>query len=407
LPPLNDLRVIDLSRNVAGPLATMLLGDMGAGVVKIERPPRGDEARYHGPPFVGQESPYFLSLNRNKRSLVLDVKAPVGREVALELCRRADVLVNNFRPGVMDGLGLGWERLRTENPRLIVCNITGFGKDGPGAGYPAYDHIIQGMSGLMSVTGSEASGPFRVGVSVSDILAGLFALYGILSSLHGRERSGIGEEVNVALLDASLAALTFQAGAYFATGERPRPHGNDHPMIAPYGTFRTADGFLNLAVGNDRMFCSLCESLGLAELPSDPRFVDNPARVRHRAELHSSLAARLAERPAGEWVDRLRAAGVACGPILGIDQVFQQPQVMHQRMVERLEHPTAGPISLLGLPVKLDRDPGAVQSPPPGLGEHSAEILHELGFDDADVARLAAEGVVSLGDPTGARPAVR
>ena len=229
MPPLSGLRVVDFTRNVAGPLATMLLGDMGADIVKVERPPRGDEARYHGPPFVGSESPYFLSLNRNKRSLILDLKAPKGRELALELCRRADVVVNNYRAGVMDRLGLGWDRLHTANPRLILCNITGFGQDGPLAAAPAYDHIVQGMSGLMSVTGTEESGPFRLGVSISDTLTGLFALYGILTALYNRERSGLGEEVNASLLASSVAALTFQAGAYFATGQRPLPHGNDHP----------------------------------------------------------------------------------------------------------------------------------------------------------------------------------
>ena len=399
MPPLTGLRVIDFSRNVAGPLATMLLGDMGAEVVKVERPPRGDEARYHGPPFLKGESPYFLSLNRNKRSLVLDVKTPAGRDLAIQLCRKADVAVNNFRVGVMDRLGLGWEQLHVENPRLVFCNITGFGKDGPAAKYPAYDHIIQGMSGLMSVTGTPASGPLRVGVSISDILTGLFALYGILSALHGRDRSGQGEEVNVSLLDASIAALTFQAGAFFATGERPRPLGNDHPMIAPYGTFATADGYLNLAVGNDRMFRALCESLDLAKLPDEPRFGDNPARVRHRAELHDELGKRFIQRTTGEWVEQLGAAGVACGPVLGIDEVFQHPQVLHQRMVEMVDHSTAGPIQLLGLPAKLTKDPGAIQSPPPILGQHSAEILQELGCDSADIERLAAEGVVGLRSP--------
>jgi crotonobetainyl-CoA:carnitine CoA-transferase CaiB-like acyl-CoA transferase len=398
MPPLDGLRVIDFTRNVAGPLATMLLADMGAEVIKVERPPRGDEARYHGPPFVGGESPYFLSLNRNKRSLVLDLKAPKCRVLAFELCRRADVVVNNFRAGVIDRLGLGWEALRRSNPRVIACNITGFGKDGPLAGAPAYDHIIQGMSGLMSVTGTAESGPFRLGVSISDTLTGLFALYGILTALYNRERTGRGEEVNASLLASSVAALTFQAGAYFATGERPRPHGNDHPMIAPYGTFWTADGYLNLAVGNNRMFTALCRALDLPELPADPRFSDNPARVRHRTELHARLGARFAEGSTDQWTVLLGAAGVACGPVLGIDQVLEHPQVLQQGMVQTVEHPTAGPISLLGLPVKLTTEPGAIRSAPPRLGEHSAEVLHELGYDDASIAALAAEGIVGLAE---------
>jgi crotonobetainyl-CoA:carnitine CoA-transferase CaiB-like acyl-CoA transferase len=397
MPPLTGLRVVDFTRNVAGPLATMLLGDMGAEVVKVERPPRGDEARHHGPPFLDGESPYFLSLNRNKRSLVLDLKSARGRELALELCREADLVVNNFRAGVMDRLGLGWVPLQAANPRLILCNITGFGQNGPLAHAPAYDHIVQGMSGLMSVTGTEASGPFRLGVSISDTLTGLFAVYGILTALYNRERSGLGEEVNASLLASSVAALTFQAGAFFATGQRPRPHGNDHPMIAPYGTFRTADGYLNISVGNDRMFGSLCAAIGLPELPADSRFVDNPRRVEHRAELTDLLSARFAERTTANWVELLGLAGVACGPVLGIDETLQHPQVLQQQLVTMVEHDTIGSIKLLGLPVKLTRDPGTISSAPPSLGQHSAAILRDLGCDEAEISRLAAEGVVGLG----------
>jgi crotonobetainyl-CoA:carnitine CoA-transferase CaiB-like acyl-CoA transferase len=405
MPPLTGLRVVDFTRNVAGPFATMLLGDMGAEIIKIERPPRGDEARYHGPPFLDGESPYFLSLNRNKRSLVLDLKAPRGLELARTLCDRADIVVNNFRAGVMDRLGLGWLELRATNPRLIACNITGFGQDGPLAHAPAYDHIVQGMSGLMSVTGTEASGPLRLGVSISDTLTGLFALYGILAALYNRERSGLGEEVNASLLASSVAALTFQAGAYFATGQRPRPHGNDHPMIAPYGTFRTSDGHLNISVGNDRMFRSLCAAIGRTELLTDPRFGDNPARVDHRAALHEVLGARFAERPTADWLELLGAAGVACGPVLGIDEILHHPQVIQQQLVETVEHDALGSVDLLGLAVKLSRDPAAIRSAPPGLGRDSADVLRELGCDDAEIARLVADGTVALGGQTGAEPA--
>ena len=380
--PLSDLRVVDLSRNVAGPFAAMLLGDMGADVVKVERPPAGDESRRHGPPFLGEESPYFLSLNRNKRSLLLDLKEERDREAALRLLDRADVAISNYRPGVLERLGLGPEQLRERNPRLIVARVTGFGEEGPWADRPAYDHIIQGMSGLMSVTGSPESGPFRVGVSISDLLSGLFTVYGILSALHERDRRGRGQVVDVSLLAATLAALTFQGGLHLATGERPRRHGNDHPMIAPYGTFATQDGHLNLAVGNDAMFARLCSALGAPELADEPRFAGNPQRVENRTSLHEALGERFRTRTTAAWLDVLGSAGVACGPVLGIDEALAHPAALALGMVQELDHPTAGRIRLLGLPVKLGGTPAAIHRPPPTLGQHTRELLEELGVSD-------------------------
>ena len=384
---------MDLSRNVAGPFASMLLGDMGADVVKLERPPRGDEARHHGPPFVAGESPYFLSLNRNKRSVVVDLKQPAGREVALTLLDRADIAISNYRPGVLERLGLGVDTVRERNSRLIFARISGFGTRGPWADRPAYDHIIQGMSGLMSITGTKTSGPLRVGVSISDLLTGLFCLYGVLSALHARDQTGQGDVVDVSLLGATLASLTFQAGDYFATGSRPQPTGNDHPMIAPYGTFATEDGHLNLAVGNDPMFRSLCRALDLGDLSADTRFAANPARVEHRRELHDLIGARLGAATTEHWLTSLGEAGVACGPVLGIDEALSHPAAAALEMVRELHHPTAGAIQMLGLPVALAGDGPSIRRPPPMLGEHTAEVLAEAGYRPAELETLAREGV--------------
>ncbi|GAC1653112.1 MAG: CoA transferase [Candidatus Dormibacteraceae bacterium] len=392
--PLADLRVVELSRNVAGPFAAMLLGDLGADVVKVERPPRGDEARRHGPPFVGGESPYFLSLNRNKRSIVLDLKDPRGRALAERLLDRADVAISNYRPGVLERLGLDADSARARNPRLIFSRITGFGESGPWANRPAYDHIIQGMSGLMSVTGTQASGPLRVGVSISDLLTGLYLLYGILGALHARDRTGVGDVVDVSLLAATLASLTYQAGDHFATGSRPQPHGNDHPMIAPYGTFQTADGHLNLAVGNDPMFGALCRALGLESAAGDERYSDNPARVRHRRELHDLIGDRLRVEATAHWLAVLGTAGVACGPVLGIDEALAHPAAVALGMVQEVDHPTAGRVKMLGLPVHLGGGGVSLRLPPPRLGEHTQAVLSELGYDAGAIQSLAAGGVI-------------
>ncbi len=388
---LAGLRVIDLSRNVAGPFAAMLLGDLGADVVKVERPPKGDEARRHGPPFLAGESPYFLSLNRNKRSLLLDLKDEAGVAVARRLLAGADVAISNYRPGVLERLGLAPESLRHENPRLILARVTGFGPNGPWAGKPAYDHIIQGMSGLMSVTGSEDCGPFRVGVSISDVVTGLFAAYGVLAALHERERSGRGQVVDVSLLGATIAGLTFQAAQYLAGGERPRRRGNDHPMIAPYGTFPTADGNLSLPAGTDAMFGRLCRELGL---PEDDRFQDNPGRVRHRAELHEAICLRLRQRTTDEWSERLTEAGVACGPVLHVDEALTHPATTALGMVQEVDHPAAGRIRMLGFPVQLSATPASTRQAPPLLGQHTAEVLAELGYSRDEIEAMEKQGAL-------------
>jgi crotonobetainyl-CoA:carnitine CoA-transferase CaiB-like acyl-CoA transferase len=394
LQPLTRICVVDLSRNVAGPFAAMLLGDLGADVVKVERPPHGDDARRHGPPFVAGESPYFLSLNRNKRSIVLDLKRAAGREAVWGLLERADIAIFNQRPEALARLGFAPDRLAQRNARLIVARITGFGTQGPWAQRPAYDHIVQGMSGLMSITGTEAGGPVRVGVSISDVLTGLYAAYGLLAALQARTETGKGQVVDVSLLGATIASLTFRAGQYLANGERPRPLGNDHPMIAPYGTFGTADGRLNLAVGNDGMFVRLCTALGVGELAADVRFASNAERVSNRPALHAAIEARLRTRSTGDWVEILGRADVACGPVLAIDEALSHPAAEALGVLQEVEHPAAGRLRLLGFPVKLSATPASTRRPPPLLGEHSHEVLTGLGYSADDIARLEEEGVL-------------
>lgn len=386
----SDLHVVDLSRNVAGPLSGMLLGDLGADVVKIENP-RGDDARRHGPPFVHGESAYFLSLNRNKRSVVLDLKQAGGREALTQLLSRADVAISNFRPGVLERLGLPPAQIMSRNPRLVLAQISGFGPAGPWAGRPAYDHIIQGISGLMSITGTEETGPLRVGVSISDVLTGLYTVYGVLTALLERERTGRGQLVDVSLLGATLASLTFQAGQFLTAGVCPQPLGNDHPMIAPYGTFTTADGHVNLAVGNNAMFERLCVTLGCPDLVVDPRFVDNPARVCHRSELKAALNACLARRTTAEWVIALGEAEVAAGPVLRIDEALAHPATLALEMIREVEHPVAGRLRLLGSPVRLSETRTEVRTAPPTLGQHTREVLAEAGCSDR-VIRAVIEG---------------
>ncbi len=386
----SGLRVVDLSRNVAGPLSGMLLGDLGADVVKVESP-RGDDARRHGPPFVHGESAYFLSLNRNKRSVVLDLKQSGGREALIRLLSRADVAISNFRPGVLERLGLPPDQIMDRNPRLVLAQISGFGPAGPWAGQPAYDHIIQGISGLMSITGTEETGPLRVGVSISDVLTGLYTVYGVLAALLERERTGRGQLVDVSLLGATLASLTFQAGQFLTAGVCPQPLGNDHPMIAPYGTFTTADGHVNLAVGNNAMFERLCATLGCPELAADPRFVDNPARVRHRIELKAALNAGLARRTTAEWLVALGEAEVAAGPVLRIDEALAHPATLALEMIREVDHPVAGRLRLLGSPVRLSETRTEVRTAPPVLGQHTREVLAEAGCSDR-VIRAVIEG---------------
>lgn len=391
--PLDDLTVIDLSRALAGPYCTMMLADLGARVIKVETPDGGDDTRGWGPPFLGGESAYFLSINRNKESLTLNLKASRGRDLLWRLLERADVLVENFRPGTMDRLGLPYDAVHKRVPRLVYCSISGFGQTGPYRERPAYDLIVQGMGGIMGITGEPDGPPTKVGVAVGDICAGMFAAYAILAALRARDRTGRGQWVDASLLDGQVAWMTYAAANYFATGEDPSRFGSAHPNLVPYQAFPSSDGFVNIAVGSEGLWQKFCEAL---EIPvaRDPRFATNAARVAHRTELLDMLMPVFARRTTAEWVDRLLRAGVPAGPISGMSEVMSDPQVGHRGMVVELDHPRAGRIRVNGVPVKLSETPGAVRMPPPVLGEHSEAILRSIGIGEDEIAALRKEGVI-------------
>lgn len=385
---LQGVRVLDLTRYLAGPFCTMLLGDMGADVVKLE-PPSGGREFGRGPAAANY---FFLSVNRSKRSASLDLRTAAGRDVFRRLAARADVVVENFRPSVMGELGLGAAALRAANPRLIYCNVSGFGADGPYAQRPGFDQIAQGMSGLMSVTGTEQ--PTRAGIAIGDLLAGIFAAHGIALALYHRERSGSGQVVSTSLLEALVGVLSWSAGMYFATGSPPSLAGNHHPLAAPYGVHRARDRPFNIACGNDRQWRALCAALGLPELAADPRFATPLARVGERAALTAALEARLAARDAAEWVALLNAADVPSGPINDMAEVFADPQVRARAMYVELPHPVLGVVKTTGVPVKLSASPGAVERVPPALGADTDAVLGEYGFGAAEIAALRAAGAI-------------
>ncbi len=393
MQPLDDLLIVDFTRALAGPFCTEMLSDLGARVIKVETPDGGDDTRGWGPPFVGAESAYFLSVNRNKESLTLNLKDPRGVAIVRRLLARADVLVENFRPGIMDRFGLGYRAVRAEFPRLIYTSISGFGQDGPFRERTAYDLILQGMGGLMGITGEEDGPPVKVGVAIADICAGMYAAFGILAALRVRERTGHGQQVDAALLDGQVSWLTYNAGIYFATGESPGRLGSAHPTIVPYQAFRTTDGYINVAVGSEAIWRRFCEVVDPA-LSEDARYATNRDRVAHRAQLIDRLQRIFATRPTAAWTEILDGAGVPTGPILSIAEVFAHPQVRHRQMVAELDHPTAGRIGQTGVPVKLSETPGRLRTPPPALGQHTDAILREAGYSDAEIATLRTDGVI-------------
>jgi len=392
--PLDGTKIVDLTAAMSGPYCTQLLADFGADVLKIEPPDTGDMLRDFGPPFVKGESYYFLLNNRNKRSMTLNLQTEKGREIFLKLAASADIVIENFRPGVKRKLKIDYDDLKEENPRLIYASISGFGQTGPYENRAGFDPIAQGMSGLSSITGWKHTGPVRVGVAIGDSLGGIFATYGILLALIEREKSGKGQRVETSLLEGLVALLGFQAAKYFGTNERPEPQGNDHAMMSPYGTFKTKDGYMNIAAGNQAMWERLAKALGLEHLVQDKRFLTVADRVANRPELTKLLEEKLVEKTSKEWEAIFDKVGVANGPILYIDEVFQDPQVLHQKMLLEMDHPTVGKIKTLGFPAKLSRTPGQLELPPPLKGQHTEEVLKELGYSFQEVETMRKEGVI-------------
>jgi crotonobetainyl-CoA:carnitine CoA-transferase CaiB-like acyl-CoA transferase len=388
--PLSHLRVLDLTQVRSGPTCTRLLADFGAEVIRIERPGEAERAR---------EAFDAVDLHRGKKSILLDLARPDGHEVLCRLVPSADVVVENFRPGVKHRLGIDYERLSALNPRLIYASISGFGQAGPYGDRPGYDQIVQGMSGLMSLTGTEATGPLRIGIPIGDLLAGYFAALGILVALVERERSGRGQWLDTSLLAALAGSLSFQAGKFLNTGKIPPPVGNHHPLTSPMGVYRARDGHLNLAVGSEVMWRRFCAAIGRSDLAEDPRFATNQGRIDHRPALNALIEEVFADGSTAEWVERLNAAGVACGPIYDVGQVFADPQVQALHLVEDVQHPVHGPMRLLGQPVTLHRTPARVTAPSPLPGQHTRAVLATAGYDAPAIERLLQSGVAAESRP--------
>lgn len=398
---LAGIRVLDLSRVLAGPWAGQIFADLGADVIKVERPGAGDDTRGWGPPFLKdkdgnptRESAYYLCANRGKRSLALDITRPEGQEIVRRLAARSDVVLENFKTGGLAKYGLDYESLRTINPRLIYCSITGFGQTGPNAGRPGYDFLIQGMAGLMSVTGTPESGPTKVGVAVTDLTTGLYSVIAILAALQARHRTGEGQHIDMALFDVQLGWMANQATNYLVGGIVPGLMGNAHPNIVPYQDFPTQDGRIIVAVGNDEQFRRFAAILGRSEWGQDERFADNRARVANRAELVALIEAELRRAPSAHWLAALDKAGIPCGAVQSVAQAFESEQARARGLTVALEHPLAGTVKTVANPIKLSGTPIEYGSAPPMVGQHSRAVLTELGLGEDDIRALAEAGVV-------------
>jgi CoA:oxalate CoA-transferase len=393
--PLDDLFVVDLSRILSGPVCTMMMADMGAEVIKVEPPPLGDDSRQWGPPFVGGISTYFLSINRNKKSLGLNLKAEEGRRVLRKLIGRADVLIENFRPGVLDKLGFGYEAVAKLNPRTIYCSISGFGHTGPYRDRPGYDVIAQGESGMMDLTGYPDGPPAKLGASLADVVAGLYAFNGICLALLARHRTGKGQHVDISLLDGMVSTLTYHALIYLSTGRSPKRAGTRHPSIVPYECFQAKDGFVNIAVTNQKQWENFCQVLGFAEIASDPRFETMKARLANYGDLRPMIDRVISTMTRAEVMAAMSEVGIPAGPINTVAEILEDPQIHAREMVVELTHPEYGPLRMLGIPIKLSDTPGIVENPPPTFGQHNREVLAKLGYKENEIANLAKDGVIT------------
>jgi crotonobetainyl-CoA:carnitine CoA-transferase CaiB-like acyl-CoA transferase len=397
--PLQDVRVIDLSHIMAGPACSMLLADMGADVIKVERMPDGDDSRRMVPPTIADQSAAFLMMNRNKRGIALDLRTDGGRNVLSRLLKNADVLIENFRRGTMERMGLGYDALHALNPRLIYCSISGFGRTGPYADRGGFDLVAQGMSGLMSITG-EGPGhpPVKVGAPVTDITAGILASVGILAALHARESSGQGQMVDTSLFEAGIIQTYWHSAMCFATGRAPGPMGTAHPLNAPYQAFPTLDGWITVGAANQGNWLRLVEALEAPDLRDDPRLATNADRMRNLEVLTETLTPLFRRRSSAEWLRRLEQAGVPAGPVLEVGQMHADPQALAREMIVQTEHPTAGPVKAIGLPIKFSDAPGGVRRSAPLFGQDTREVLHENGFSESEIDQLAAEGAIQMPD---------
>lgn len=388
---LEGIRVLDLSRVLAGPYSTMMLADFGADVIKIEAPKVGDDSRAFGP-FVGKESAYFMSLNRNKRSITLNLKDGSHCDLFREMVKKADVVVENYRPGTMEKFGLGYDELKKINPKLVYAACSGFGHTGPYMDKPAYDIIVQAMGGIMSITGEEGGEPTRVGASVGDVTAGMFTAYGIMLALFHRERTGQGQKVDVGMLDCQVAILENAIARYVTSGVVPGPLGNRHPSITPFSAFTAKDGHIIVGAGNDRLWARLCTLLELPDMIEDPRFVNNGKRTENVKELMTVLNGVFKNKTINEWLELLEEAGLPCAPINTVDRIINDPQIEARNMIVEVEHPIAGNLKMPGVPVKLSETPGTVERYAPLLGEHTVEVVEEvLGWDESKAKQFFAE----------------
>ena len=392
---LDGIRVLDLTRALAGPFCTLMLGDNGADVIKVEIPGSGDDTRKWGPPFIGEESAYYLSINRNKRSLTLNLQDAQAQEVFMKLAQDIDVVVENFTPGVMGRFGLEYDAVKAVNPKVVYCSISGFGQDGPYRNRPAYDQIMQGVGGLMSITGEPDGEPQKIGIAVTDIGAGMWSAFAIMAALNHRGKTGEGQYIDISMLDAQVAWLTYQAAFFFANGEAPKRMGAAHPTLVPYQAFMCKDGkYINVAVGSERIWERFCQGMEREDLKDHPDYATNSVRVNNRGAMVSMLQEIFLTRPVAEWVKDLQAANVPCGPINDLADVFADPQVLARNMYLEMAHPTLGSIKQTGLPIKFSLTPGGLDRHPPLLGEHNQEILKSLGYSEADVQSLMAQSVI-------------